>query len=123
MAERTALLIRCTHEELAKLRERAEAEYRTVSGYVVNALHWSLYFDELLSARMGSRVGFDLAAYRDVPTAKARATLLLRCYKQEGQWIRSAAKQRGMTVSGLVRYALRELWKAQERVGKRLCLP
>ncbi len=123
MTERTALLIRCTHAELAKIRDRADAEYRTVSGYVVNALHWSLYFDELLSARMASRAGVDLAAYRDVPLAKASATLLLRCSKDEGRWIRAAAKRRGMTVSALVRYGLRELWKAQERVGKWQALP
>lgn len=35
---RTALLIRCTEEEAARIREAAQLERRTVSGYVLQAV-------------------------------------------------------------------------------------
>ncbi len=35
---RTALLIRCTKEEAARIRHEAKKERRTLSGYVINAL-------------------------------------------------------------------------------------
>ncbi len=35
---RTALLIRCTREEAAKIRAAAQAERRTLSGYILNAV-------------------------------------------------------------------------------------
>ena len=36
--QRTALLIRCSNEEAARIRSEAKKERRTLSGYVINAL-------------------------------------------------------------------------------------
>jgi uncharacterized protein (DUF1778 family) len=36
--QRTALLIRCSHEEAETIRAAAKAERRTLSGYVLNAV-------------------------------------------------------------------------------------
>jgi uncharacterized protein (DUF1778 family) len=36
--ERTALLIRCSKEEAEKIRDAAERERRTLSGYVLNTI-------------------------------------------------------------------------------------
>ncbi len=36
--QRTALLIRCTKDEAARIRLEARKERRTLSGYVINAL-------------------------------------------------------------------------------------
>ncbi len=36
--KKAALFVRCTEEEAAKIRRTAEAERRTVSGFVLNAV-------------------------------------------------------------------------------------
>ncbi len=38
MADRTALLIRCSREEADLVRKAARAERRTISGFVLNAI-------------------------------------------------------------------------------------
>ncbi len=36
--ERTALLVRCSEEEAASIREAAKRERRTISGFILNAV-------------------------------------------------------------------------------------
>ncbi len=38
MAERTAILVRCTEEEAEMIRAAAQRERRTISGFILNAI-------------------------------------------------------------------------------------
>lgn len=51
VAKRTALLIRCSREEADKIREMAQRERRTVSGYVLHAVISRIAIQERLQQR------------------------------------------------------------------------
>lgn len=55
---RTALLIRCSVEEAQQIRAAARREHRTVSGYVLNCLQYTLKIESAVDkklAAMGKR--------------------------------------------------------------------
>src|SRR5215472_15525491 len=109
-AQRTALLIRCTVAEAEMIRERAEGERRTISGYMLKKLSTALQIEEKLFAGL-SRLGrLNPITREDIPGP--RTALLLRCSVEESKKIRHAAQRRGVTISGFVMHVIRRNWAA-----------
>lgn len=115
MAKRTALLIRCSVDEAATIRDRAERDRRTVSAYVLTRLDAALQMEELLFARLSRFQEFNRISIRTPGRPPGpRAAILVRCSGDEAKRIREAARRRQTTISGFVLHALRRSWKVKE---------
>ena len=111
MASRTALLIRCSAEEAQAIREFAEHERRTVSGYVLNILTRALNVEERLFASLNRLQSLNRTLYRTpLRLPGPRTAVLLRCSSAEADRIRTAAARRQTTISGFVLHTLRVSW-------------
>lgn len=112
MKPRTALLIRCSKDEVAAARAEARHDRRKLSSYVLNVLMTSIEFEEALFLRY-KRLA-DLKLKMPSPHVPGRRTaFLLRCSAEEAHRIRIAAKRRDATISGFVLYLLRRAWAIQ----------
>lgn len=109
MPDRTALLINCSEQELEQMRASAEAEHRTLSGYVLNILMRTVTFEETLFASL-NRFAESKPTTRPSRPAGPRATMLLRCSIAEATRIRAAAKRRKTTISAFVLQTLQRSW-------------
>jgi len=104
---RTALLIRCSTEEAARVHAQALTEHRSVSGCLLHILERSLRIEENYAASLTH--GFVDARARDFRLSRAkisRTAMLLRCSAEEARRIRVAAKRRKMSISELVVFLL-----------------
>jgi hypothetical protein len=111
MPDRTALLINCSQRELEQMRAYAEAEHRTLSGYVLNIVMRTVKFDETLFASLNRFAESNPFTVPQMPRpAGPRATALLRCSIAEATRIRAAAKRRNTTISAFVLHALQRSW-------------
>lgn len=117
MAERTALLIRCSVEEAARIHERAAEEHRTVAGYMLHILERMIAVDETLARTTPGLVRFGLKASQSPP--QPRTALLLRCSMDEAKRIRLAAERRGASVSGFVVHCLQTSWRVALGGGRK----
>jgi uncharacterized protein (DUF1778 family) len=116
MSTRTALLIRWSVGEAARIRVEAAAERRTVIGYVLNIVMRSLPFEEMLRARSALQMAARSLYNAPVVTPGPRTTILLRCSAAEATRIRSAARQRATTISSFVMRSLRRSWDVKAAV-------
>ena len=115
MAKRTALLIRCSVDEAASIRDRAERDRRTVSAYVLTRLDAALQMEELLFARLSRFQEFNRLSIRAPARPPGpRTAILLRCSEDEAKRIRATAERRQTTISGFVLHAIRRSWKVSE---------
>jgi hypothetical protein len=108
MSARAALLINCSKAQAAAVRERAELERRTVSGYVLNIVLRAVALEETVFARV-SRL-------RPLPFRRPpgpRTCVLIRCSADEAKRIRSATNRRQMTNCGYVLYCLERWWRLE----------
>src|SRR5262245_50851802 len=108
---RTALLLRCSVEEARQIRDGANMERRSVSGYVLNVLDRALRTEELMFARLqhGPDLNRTLSRMpRLVPGP--RTVIFVRCSVYEASRIRDAARRRNTTISGFVLHSLRRTW-------------
>lgn len=122
MANRAALLIHCSKSEARTIREQAQSERRTISGYLLNVLMTAIKLDENY-ARMRA-LGVSEVPYAHLlehyglnlmPTGKGpgpRTSILLWCAKPEARRIRLAAKRREITITGFIVHTLRCTWTA-----------
>src|SRR5215467_6018936 len=109
---RTALLIRCSIEDAAKIRYEAEHDRRTVSGYVMNIVDRSLQVEDSLFHKIPRLAGLNQTLMRRPQfTTGPRTALLLRCSELEAERIRVAAKRRGTSISAFVVHAIRRTWR------------
>jgi uncharacterized protein (DUF1778 family) len=109
MARRTAILINCSKVEAQRIRQQADLEHRTISGYILHVALRAVDFDDRsLSVR----------PMKKLPAARPRTTLLLRCSLQEGNRIRTAALRRNSTISGYVLTSLTRYWEASQKVER-----
>jgi hypothetical protein len=114
---RTALLIRCSKEEAARLRGQARAEHRSVSGCLLNVLERSLRIEEKYAVGYRAQSGATAPALAKVSRfADSRAELFLRCSQSEAERIRGAAKRRNMSISRFVIFCLQRHWKAMQEI-------
>jgi hypothetical protein len=105
MRRRAALLINCSERQAAKVRETAEEQRRTISGYVLNIVLRAVGIEEQFFARV-SRPG--PLPFRRPPGRRTR--LLVRCSEEEAKRIRHIAQRRQMTICGYVLYCLERSW-------------
>ena len=113
---RTALLLCCSQKEARNIRERAELQHRTISGYILNIVMRAVSFEESSLAK-GKLHPLNRSLYRTVvrPTSP-RTAILLRCSMDESKRIRAAAKVRESTICGFVLYSLRRSWDAEKLI-------
>lgn len=117
MSDRTALLISCSQEQAATIRQQAEFERRTLSAYVLRiVLRWLDLEDRLLV--MQQEGGRRLSAYQPVRPTGRRTTILVRCSKEEAQRLRVGAKRRSTTISWYVLHTLSLSWSADAYPGR-----
>jgi uncharacterized protein (DUF1778 family) len=115
MSERTALLINCAETQARTIREQAELQRRTVSGYVLHIVMRAIAFERSLSARVsGRRKAIRGSASRP---AAPRTTILVRCSVEEAKQIRTAAKRGDETISGFMLRTLARSWKATSSIA------
>jgi hypothetical protein len=114
MSNRTAILLYCHLEDAQTVRERARLENRTVSGYLLHIVMRSVEFEKGMLTLLNRPKGFrpPVDAWTCPPGPKT--TMLLRCSIDQAKAIRTTAKQKGISVSGFVRCALRRSWKAEQ---------
>ena len=116
MHHRTALLIRCSVEEAAIIREQAKLERRTIGSYVLNIVSRALRFEESLFSN--SRYLELHRRFYGAPTRPPgpRTAVLVRCSIEEASQIREAAERRSATISGYVLYSLSRSWIVKEKM-------
>ena len=120
MGNRTALLIRCSADEAAAIRDRAERDRRTISAYILTRLVAALRVEEMLFARLSRFREFNQAVARtSLHPPGPRSAILLRCSVEEAKQIRVAAGRRQTTISGFVLHALRRSWRVTEEALSR----
>lgn len=115
MGDRTALLISCSAEEAAAIRERAQVDRRTLSSYVLGILfRWMDIEERLLISQQDT--GRLLSPYTHLRAPGKRTTMLIRCSKDEADRIRAGAKRRSTTISWFVVQTLNLTRSAQSRM-------
>lgn len=109
---RAILMISCSQEEARKIREKAELQRRTISGYVLKIVMRAVQLDERLyhNYRRLAPLNFSVLGRKPRP----RTVMLIRCSAQEAARIRAAAKKRDITISGYVLYCLRSSWQVAD---------
>jgi uncharacterized protein (DUF1778 family) len=115
MGKRAALLICCSRQEAAKMRECARIEHRNLSSYILSVLLLSIDFEEALYSRYQRLTDLLTLRTRKIRDASARTTVLLRCSQEEAKRIRVAAQRRDATISGFTLYILQRSWDLAER--------
>jgi len=112
---RSALLIRCSTQEAAKIRDHAQRERRTISGYLLVKIMRAVQTEEILFARLSHFQKLTWTLPR-TPTRSLgpRAALLLRCSADEAAQIRVASRRRQTTISGFVVDVLVRTWQVGE---------
>jgi len=123
---RSALLIRCSASEAARVRSAAHTEDRTVSGYVLHVLRKAWPIEERIRENLEFVRSFNLRA-SDAPAprplkrpAGPRTALLIRCGAEEAVRIRRAARRKHMTLSAYVLDALARNWRIHDHLQKKL---
>src|SRR5215469_11040276 len=111
MARRAAILISCSKEEAAKIREAAKAERRTISGYVFNIVIRAAEFDAVLLARSAGIKKLSTLSKSVVRGPVPKTTMLLWCSPEESAQIRRAAKMRETSISGFILHSLKRCWE------------
>ena len=115
MKTRAPLLIRCSILDARQIRSRAEAEYRTVNGYILNIVARSLLIEEKFANMLEQHQ--NLAR---IPTHLKRTdpktAVLVRCSPEQAARIRAAARRRGTTISGFVLHCLRRTWNVADQI-------
>ena len=116
---RTALLIRCTKQDLEGIHEQAQEEYRSVGGCLLHMLERSLWIEESFGRGLGPVYLAKRAMAKTVRPKGQRAAILLRCSEEVAERIRQAARRRKMSISGFVLFSLHRHWAALHQVRNR----
>jgi uncharacterized protein (DUF1778 family) len=113
--ERSSLLISCSSNEAASIREKAAGERRTISAYVLR-IALSKAHEDIDLPRRPQYGGVVEVVNRDerVRTVGRRVMLHIRCSDAESASIRQAAEQTGKTISAYVLDALQRWWHRPE---------
>ena len=121
---RTVFLLHCSCHEAHRIREAAAHQRRTISAYVLGTAVRAIRYDDSLArlralradARLPVRTvdSFGIDAFAGHPVWP-RTTMLLSCSHEDSLTIRVAAKDKEMTISGLILGALRRAWMVEER--------
>ena len=100
------------------IRREAEAERRTVSGYLLSILDRAVRLEESLFSKMVRYNALNRVLMRVPKIAPGpRAALLLRCSAEEADRIRRAARRREISISNFVIQAVRRVWTVKGKGG------
>ena len=116
---RTALLIRYSYDDAVIVHDRAAAEQRTISGYLLHVLEHSTWIEEKYGAAFTSEPASRMHK-RNQPVAVAETATLLRCSSEQAAAIRKAAGRRRMSISRFVRFSLHRHWRTAKQVSEEL---
>jgi uncharacterized protein (DUF1778 family) len=111
MANRAALLIRCSKYDAEFIRAQAKLERRSISGFVLRIVSRALDFEESLEGRFLSRPPLG-ASGRNIYAGTQRkigprTAILLRCSTDEAARIRAAARRSHFMISEYVLHCVR----------------
>ena len=122
--DRTALLIRCTVEEAARIRTEAQLQRRTISGYVLHVTSRAVDIEDRLFAKLNRFDGMNRVASRRILIQPGpRTAILVRCTTDEAGRVRSAALRRDIPINAFVLQALKRWWTAEESATASLNKP
>lgn len=114
----SSLIIRCSHEDAARIRNHASSEHRSLSGYLLHVLERSLWIEDRLTR--GLTKSLLLAQAGSIKSArrkkKIRTALHLRCTAEQAEKIREYAARRHLSISDFVVFSLRRSWDAIEHL-------
>jgi len=114
MSRRTALLIRCSEAEATVIRDQAGVERRTISGYVLEIVMRTLDLEDILLIRRARPSRQKRSRAQELTMrGSTRSAILVRCSQAEARLIRSAALEKGTTISAYVLRVLRRWWEVQ----------
>ena len=111
--DRTALLIRCTTEEAARIRIESDKQRRTISGYVLQIMGRAVEIDERLSAKVDISRIVNPMSRRALLGSGPRTAILVRCSIPEANRIRESARRRDTPINAFVLQALRRSWASE----------
>jgi hypothetical protein len=107
---RTALLIRCTADEAARIRAEAVREHRTISDYVSNIAIGAVEADSRLFSNRSHTPLNELVTKRSATAPSRRTAVLVRCAAAQAGRIREAARRRDISINAFVLLALKSAW-------------
>jgi uncharacterized protein (DUF1778 family) len=109
--ERTALLIRCTTDEAARIRIEAEKQRRTISAYVLQITIRAITVEDRMFSKMSAYQEMNqVLSKRTLISPGPRTAILVRCGAAEAERIREAARRRDMPINAFVLQALKRAW-------------
>lgn len=94
------------------IRQRAEAQRRTISGYVLNIVMRAVRMDEQFFQHH-QRIGADSGKH----ARGSRTTMLIRCLQEEAGRIRVCAERRDTNISAFVLHALHRAWTVESALA------
>jgi len=115
---RTSLLIRLSHEDAARIRKGAAAEYRSLSGYLLYVLARSCQIEDkvVVGKVSGSLLAKQARATIGWQDRKNRTAIHLRCTVEQAARIREYAAKRQLSIGDFVVFSFRRLWIAVARL-------
>lgn len=113
--DRAALLLYCSKEEAATIREYARREHRGVSSYILHVVLSAVTFQKMLLAHRQSMSSdpVKLAAIKIDLIKSPRTTMLVRCAGREAEAIHQAARMRNTSTSRFMLHCLRRSWSVR----------
>ena len=117
-ALRTSLLIRCSHEDAARIHSDASFEHRSLSGYLLHVLERSFWIEDRVAKGLTRSVLLAHAQSIKSERKKVRTAVHLRCKLEQGEKVREYAARRGMSISDFVVFSLRRSWAAIDRLHR-----
>lgn len=113
MPDRAALLLYCSKEEAATIREHARRQHRGVSSYILHVVLSAVTFQEMLLGHLNHRPKPKLAPLTIDPIGYPRTTMLVRCAGREAEAIHHAARMRNISTSRFMLHCLRRSWSVR----------
>src|SRR5579872_3712127 len=111
MANRAALLIRCSKHEAEAIRARAKIERRTISHFTLNIVLRSVEIEEAAEGMWVSNPAFSAqnrTLYKNSERKVGpRTAVLVRCSAEEAGRIRAAARRKNTMISDYVLHCIR----------------
>jgi uncharacterized protein (DUF1778 family) len=115
-SRRTSLLLRCSPEDAARIRNQAAQEHRSVAGYLLFVLERNLAIEEKYHDGYTPLMVVHVQDERSV--REERTAIHLRCSVEQADRIRRAAARRQLSISKFIVFALRRSWRAFERAHR-----
>jgi uncharacterized protein (DUF1778 family) len=104
---RAVLSLNCSTVEARRIRQQAQHDRRSISGYVLHVVMRTVGIEEASYAK--ARM---IGPLKRAAVVRPRTKLLVRCTMEEAHRIRTAAARRKSTISAYMLHSLRNSWEA-----------